>query len=184
MAFQFGDIQDLLGRSRNQNGDPRLDGVSSGLMPDSRLENARNARLLLDRRPCSTYWLLVGRARGTMSKMSSHTIGTRHLWLFSPEKKLRVLVLPLTHQERCCSGQTRLAFLDHVWKAEEKVSSNPVRLSHLGWFKEPVITFLSHCSLLVSQPYDAFNYGRCLHQTGTSKIRSVEKLLVITMVTA
>lgn len=79
MAFQSGVIRDLLTRSRNQNGDPQLDGVSSGLMPDSRLENARNARLLLDRRPCSTYWLLVGRARGTMSKMSSHTIGTRHL---------------------------------------------------------------------------------------------------------
>lgn len=148
MAFQSGDIQDLLTRSRNQNWVSWLDGVSLGLMPDSRLENARNARLLPDRRPCSTYWLLVGRARGTMSKMSSHTIGTRHLWLFSPEKKKKkwkVLVLPLTHQERCCSGETRLTFLGHVWKAEEKVSPNPARLSHLGWFKGPVITFLSHC---------------------------------------
>lgn len=153
-------------------------------MPDSRLENARNARLLLARRPCSTYWLLGGRARGTMSKMSSHTIGTRHLWLLAPKKHWKVLVLPLTHQERCCSGQTRLTFLDHVWKAEESVSSNPARLSHSGWFKGPVITFLSHCSLLVSQPYNAFNYGRCFHQTGTSKIRSMEKLLVITMATA
>lgn len=52
--------------------------------------NARNARLLLDRRPCSTYWLLVGRATGTMSKMSSHTIGTRHLWLFGHGKKWKV----------------------------------------------------------------------------------------------
>lgn len=116
MAFQTGDIGDLLTRSR----DPQLDGVSSGLMPDSRLENARNARLLLDRRPCSTYWLLVGRARGTMSKMSSHTIGNRHLWLFGPGQKWKVLVLPPTHRERCCSGQTPLTFLDHVWKAEEK----------------------------------------------------------------
>lgn len=64
MAFQSGDIQDLLTRSRNQNWDPRPDAVSPGPMPDSRLENAKNARLLLDRRPCSTYWLLVGRARG------------------------------------------------------------------------------------------------------------------------
>lgn len=141
MAFQTGDIRDLLTRSR----DPQLDGVSSGLMPDSRLENARNARLLLDRRPCSTYWLLVGRSRGTMSKMSSHTIGNRHLWLFGPGKKWKVLVLPLAHRERCCSGQTPLTFLDHVWKAEEKVSPNSARLSHLGWFKGPVITFLSHC---------------------------------------
>lgn len=114
--------------------------------------NARNARLLLDRRPCSTYWLLVGRATGTMSKMSSHTIGTRHLWLFGHGKNerftlgtLMVLVLPLTHWEGCCSGQTRLTFLDRVWTAEEKVSLNPTRLSHLGWFKWHVITFLSHC---------------------------------------
>lgn len=85
MAFQTGDIRDLLTRT----GDPQLDGGSSGLMPDSRLENARNARLLLDRRPCSTYWLLVGRSRGTMSKMSSHTIGNRHLWLFGPGKKMK-----------------------------------------------------------------------------------------------
>ncbi len=91
--------------------------------------NARNARLLLDRRPCSTYWLLVGRATGTMSKMSSHTIGTRHLWLFGHGKNerftlrtLMALVLPLTHWERCCSGQTPLTFLGHVWRAEEKVS--------------------------------------------------------------
>lgn len=154
MTFQSGDIQDLLTRSRNQYRDPRLDGVWSGLMPDSRLENARNARLLLDRRPCSTYWLLVGRAEGTMSKMSSHTIGTRHLWLFSPEKKWKVLVLPLALQERCCSGQTRLTFLDHVWKAEEKVSSNPARLSHSGWFKGLLLPFSATVSLLVSQPDD------------------------------
>lgn len=64
MAFQSGDIQDLLARGRNQNWDPRPDAVSSGPMPDSRLENTKNARLPLDRRPCSTYWLLVGRARG------------------------------------------------------------------------------------------------------------------------
>lgn len=86
--------------------------------------NARNARLLLDRRSCSTYWLLVGRVTGTMSKMSSHTIQTRHLWLFGHGTKLKVhtlvFVLPLTHRERCSSGQTRLTFLDHIWKAEEK----------------------------------------------------------------
>lgn len=135
-----------------------------------------------DHVPLIGYWW--AEPGGTMSKMSSHTIGTRHLWLFSPEKKWKVLVLPLAHQERCCSGQTRLTFLDHVWKAEEKVSSRPARLSHFGWFKGPVITFLSHRSLLGSQPYDAFNDARCLHQTGTSKIRSLEKLLAITMVTA
>lgn len=91
--------------------------------------NARNARLPLDRRPCSTYWLLVGWATGTMSKMSSHTIGTRHLWLFGHGKNerftlrtLTALVLPLTHSERCGSGQTQLTFLGRVWKAEEKVS--------------------------------------------------------------
>ena len=78
MAFQSGGVWDLLTRAANQKG-ARPGGVASGPMADSRLENARNARLLLDRRPCSTYWLLVGRARGTMSKMSSHTIGTRHL---------------------------------------------------------------------------------------------------------
>lgn len=91
--------------------------------------NARNARLLLDRRPCSTYWLLVGRATGTMSKMSSHTIGTRHLWLFGHGKNgrftlrtLTALVLPPTHWERCCPEQSKLTFLGCVWKAKEKVS--------------------------------------------------------------
>lgn len=38
MAFQSGDNQDLLTRKRDQNKDSRLDGVSSDLMPDSRLE--------------------------------------------------------------------------------------------------------------------------------------------------
>ena len=59
--------------------------------PDARQPtgNARNARLLLNRRPCSTYWLPVGRSTGTMSEMSSHTIGTRYLWLFGHGKKIR-----------------------------------------------------------------------------------------------
>lgn len=43
--------------------------------------------------------------------------------------------------------------------------------------------FSATLSLLVSQPDDAFNYGRCLHQTATGKIGSVEKLLVVTTVT-
>lgn len=114
--------------------------------------NVRNARLQLDRRPCSTYWLLVGRAMGTMSKMSSHTIGTRHLWLFGHEKNerftlrtLTALVLPLTHWERCCSGLTPLTYLGRVWKAEEKVSPESNQAVPFGWFKWPVITFLSHC---------------------------------------
>lgn len=75
--------------------------------------NARNARLLLDRRPCSTYWLLVGRAEGAMSKMSSHTMGTRRLWLFSqakherfPLRMLWALVLPLTLWEKLLSAET------------------------------------------------------------------------------
>lgn len=114
--------------------------------------NARNARLLLDRRPCSTYWLLVGKATGTMSKMSSHTIGTRHLWLCGHGKNerftLRTLMVSYSHWHtgrdaalgRRCS---------HFWAVSERLKKrsplNPTRLSHLGWFKWPVITFLSHC---------------------------------------
>lgn len=113
--------------------------------------NARNARLLLDRRPCSTYWLPVGRATGTVSKMSSHTIGTRHLWLCGRRENERftlrtlvLLVLPLARRRSGCPG---LTFLDGVWKVEEKVSPNPTRLSHLGWFKWHIITFSQPVSL-------------------------------------
>lgn len=141
MAFQCGDIQDLLTRSQNPNRDPRLDGVSSGLVPDSRLENARNARLLLDRRPCSTYWLLVGRARGTMSTMSSHTIGTRHLWL--QKKNERFSSSHWLTGRDAARGRRG----SHFWVTSERLKkrSPPARLSYLGWFKGPVITFLSHC---------------------------------------
>lgn len=129
MTFLSGDNQDLLTRKKG----PKQ-GISAWrclFRPYARQPtgNARNARLLPDRRPCSTYWLLVGRATGTMSEMSSHTIGPRHLWLFGCGKNerftlrtLMVLVLPLTHREICCSGQTLLTFLGRVWKAEEKVS--------------------------------------------------------------
>lgn len=116
--------------------------------------NARNARLLLNRRPCSTYWLLVGRATGTMSKMSSHTIGTRHLWLLSYGKNERFtfgtfwdVVLPLTHWERCCSRLTSLTSLGHVWKAEEKVPPESKQAVPFGWFKWPLITFSQPLSL-------------------------------------
>lgn len=187
MAFQSGDIQDLLTRSRNQNWVSWLDGVSLGLMPDSRLENARNARLLPDRRPCSTYWLLVGRARGTMSKMSSHTIGTRHLWLFSPEKKKKNERFSSSHWlTRRDAARGRHG--SHFWVMSErqKKRSPPTQPGCPIWgdLKGLLLPFSAIVSQLVSQPYDAFNYGRCPHQTGTSKIRSAEKLLVITMVTA
>lgn len=116
--------------------------------------NARNARLLLDRRPCSTYWLLVGRATGTVSKMSSHTIGTRHLWLCSRRENekftLRTLVfhvLPLARRRSGCPSCPSLTFLESVWKEEEKVSPNPARLSHLAWFKWHIITFSQPVSL-------------------------------------
>lgn len=114
--------------------------------------NARNARLLLNRRPCSTYWLLVGRATGTMSKMSSHTIGTRHLWLCGHGKNERFtlrtlwgLVLPLTHWERCCSGLSPPHFWAVSGRLKKRSPLNPTRLSHLEWFKWPLITFLDHC---------------------------------------
>lgn len=116
--------------------------------------NARNARLLLDRRPCSTYWLLVGRTTGTVSKMNSHTIGTRHLWLCSHRENekftlgtLVLHVLPLVWRRSGCPGCPGLTFLDIVWEAEEKVSPNPARLSHLGWFKWHIITFSQPVSL-------------------------------------
>lgn len=94
--------------------------------------NARNARLLLDRRSCSTYWLLVGRATGTMSKMSSHTIGTRHLWLL-PWKNERFTLgtlaspeTPLMPRERCCTGWHPNIFeqegMGSVSRAKERVS--------------------------------------------------------------
>lgn len=63
-AFQCGDNQIFLSMKMRHNTVSLLEGVSFDLMTGQPTENARNARLLLDRRPCSTYWLPVGKARG------------------------------------------------------------------------------------------------------------------------
>lgn len=151
MTFQPGDNYRLLIRKRDQNKVSLLDSL---FQPYARQPtgNARNARLLLDRRPCSTYWLLVGRPTGTMPKMSSHTIGTRHLWLFATEKNerftLRTLRLLYSHWHT--GSDTALGWHpSHFWATSERLKKrfplNPTRLSHWKWFKWPVITFLSHC---------------------------------------
>ena len=117
--------------------------------------NARNARLQLDRIPCSPDWLLVGRATETMFTMSSHTIGTRHLWLFGHGKNESGshsghtgAVTPPTPLEWGCSAWYPDVFEQRRWvyRDGERVSPQcPTSLSHLGWFKWPVITFPSHC---------------------------------------
>lgn len=149
-AFQRGDILSFSSRKWSKWG---LSAWRCLFRPHARQPtgNARNARLLLDRRPCSTYWLPVGRAEGTMSKMSSHTIGTRRLWLFSRAKHekftLRMLgapVLPQTQWEKLLSAET-----SHVSGMPTKRSpQSPTKLSHFRWFKWSVITFLSHCLLV------------------------------------
>lgn len=52
-------------------------------------ENARNARLLPNGRPCSTYWLPVCSSTGTTEK-SSHTMGNKTFMTQMPWKELKV----------------------------------------------------------------------------------------------
>ena len=128
--------------------------------------NVRNARLLLDRRPCSTYWLLVGRATGTMSKMSSHTIGTRHLWLFGHGKKWKVHTQD-SHGSRPPTdtlGEVLLrADAPHIFgpcvKSWRKgLPSTQPGCPIWGDLNGLLLPFSAIVSLLVSQSDDAFNY--------------------------
>ena len=47
-----------------------------------------------------------------------------------------------------------------------------------------LLPFSAIVSLLESQPYDAFNYASCLHETGTGRVRRVQRLVARTMATA
>lgn len=84
-------------------------------MPDAAQTtgNARNARLPPHGRPCSTYWLPVSTSTGTMSKMSSHTIGNRTFMMPVQWKNKRSLIPePWSSAYLCLTPQDRAAQID------------------------------------------------------------------------
>lgn len=75
--------------------------------------NARNARLLPHGRPCSTYWLPVSTSTGTMSKMSSHTIGNRTFMMpVEWRNKRSPIPEPWSSAYLCLTPQDRAAWTD------------------------------------------------------------------------
>lgn len=152
-AFQHGDNRSFSSRKGAKRG---LSAWRCLFRPHARqpTANARNARLLLDRRPCSTYWQPVGRAEGTMCKMSSHTMGTRpfmtlqlgQTWKVHSQDALSSCPPSDTVGEAALSWDLSL----ESGMPTKRSPQSPTKLSHFRWFKWCVITFFSHC-LLVEQ---------------------------------
>lgn len=97
--------------------------VHQSSMPDAAQTtgNARNARLQPHGRPCSTYWLPVSASTGTMSEMSSHTIGNRTFMMPIRWKNKRVS-FP-SHRAPCISvWHPRIRLLrqtpPHFWEVD------------------------------------------------------------------